>query len=239
MLSDQEKDRIRLEEKYRMEVREELSKAGRLSKALNFLNSNFASFLLSTVIVGGLSFLYNYQREQVKKDEESYRLFTEVQHRLKTLEKVADTLKEYQSKDIYLAFHGSSIENDPSIQAKYFNFRSYYYEYRTASLLKLLDELRRHRESTGLNNLRKALVAANPEIVNLGQEWFYTVNFQHFLPKRARIRKDQANRSYIIENGQRKYLNSSDKVQKLWYVGNRSTIQTLKQAITGYQKEAY
>jgi hypothetical protein len=59
MLEDNDKLRIQLEEEYRREIRERLeAKPARSSRLWSFLNSAFALWLLSTVVVGMVGFVY-------------------------------------------------------------------------------------------------------------------------------------------------------------------------------------
>ena len=68
-------DRIKKEEIYRNEVRSNLEKEGkpstRLEKSWGFVNSPFMLWVLSTVIVGLVSFGYTRYQERMKKEEEN------------------------------------------------------------------------------------------------------------------------------------------------------------------------
>lgn len=74
MLSDSERERMRLEESYRHEVRTQLAGSGpksRRSAAWAFLNSSFALWLLSAVFITGAGALFT--RYQENREEEASR----------------------------------------------------------------------------------------------------------------------------------------------------------------------
>ncbi|UII20846.1 hypothetical protein [Fulvivirga ligni] len=58
MLNQSDKERIKAEEIFRNEVRKELEQGKKNSKFWVFLNSSFGIFILSSVLIGGLSFGY-------------------------------------------------------------------------------------------------------------------------------------------------------------------------------------
>jgi phosphate/sulfate permease len=74
-LTESEMDRIKKEEIYRNEVRSNLEKEGkpstRLEKSWGFVNSPFMLWVLSTVIVGLVSFGYTRYQERMKKEQEN------------------------------------------------------------------------------------------------------------------------------------------------------------------------
>ena len=122
MLSEEEKHKIILEERLRLEVRKELQNQSiKQNRTIAFFNTNLGLFLLSTVLVGGISFWYDYLRDKeierieqldLKKEQlfTKNKLLDEVVHRFKILKLATDTLVEYKSKDIYLALKGNSKE---------------------------------------------------------------------------------------------------------------------------------
>lgn len=244
MLSEEDKNRIVQEEKYREEVRQQLkAPTKKSSKIMSFLNSNFASFLLSTVIVGGISVLYSNHQEALKKIEKDAivqkernlskrQVKLELAHRLQTIANLSDTLVDYKSKDVYLAFHGSSIGNDPNIKARFFNFRSHYEKYASYNIFQLIDEVQQYDDEKDYSKLKEAAVAIQADIVDLGQEWFYTINGRKTLPKRIQIHKNKMNGVfyYRIDNVL-KTLETKDSFSKRWYIGDRKSVQLLNDRI--------
>lgn len=247
MLTEDDKNRILQEEQFRVEIQRQLKAPPRKGAGfINFLNSNFASFLLSTVIVGGLSFLYsNHQENLAKIERESAdriernriitQLETEMAHRLKTMATLSDSLVQYKSKDVYLAYLGASVGNDPSIQATFYNFKSYYDEYASYSLLKLIDELQKWNKTNDYSKLKNSIIAVNSDIVDLGQEWFYLVNSNTSLPKRVEILRNSQDGVYFYRiNGELTKLRPQDKFKKIWFIGDRSSVKTLLKEINVY-----
>jgi len=90
MLTETEKEKIRLEEEYRFEIRSQLQEARKerafKSKVWSFLNSGFGLWLLAAVLITGAGSLYTqYQhaREERLKDKELIeRLDLEISYRL-------------------------------------------------------------------------------------------------------------------------------------------------------------
>ncbi|HYX72818.1 MAG TPA: hypothetical protein VE732_08605, partial [Nitrososphaera sp.] len=75
MLTEDEKEKIKLEEEYRFEVRNQLQTANQKesSNLWSFLNSSFGLWLLSAIFITGAGFLYtNYQNSRAEslKNEE-------------------------------------------------------------------------------------------------------------------------------------------------------------------------
>jgi hypothetical protein len=184
MLTEEEKQRIQLEETYRNEVQKELS-TDKKSGFLTFLNSNFGAFILSTVIVGGFSFLYNQHRDKLEKQQitlikQQQRLDyqrdlrNELVHRLEVIETINDTLYDFQFVDFQLAYWGTTIANDPKIKAQYFNFKSFNEKYDKWSLIRIVDELYLvENDSTHLliENLRNELNKNYNTVKFLGEQW--------------------------------------------------------------------
>lgn len=244
MLTEEEKQRIILEEKFRNKIKKELETkpSGKLN-ILKFLNSNFGSFMLSTVIVGGISFAYNLHQESLDKIEKERieiqinetkkgKLFTELAHRLATLKTLKDSLKVYQSKDIYLAYHGSSIGNDPSINATFYNFKSYYPEFSEFSALKVLDELISVDKINNYSDLRNRIINVNSDIVNLGQSWYYQINSRKSLPKGVEIYFNKVRRTHYYKiEGKPVDLKPGDTFLKIFFIGNSISIKDLVKEI--------
>lgn len=254
MLSEEEKNKVRAEETYRMEVRQQLEASEpqkKRNKIIGFLNSNFGSFLLSTVIVGGISFLYTNHQEELRKMEEARlqaqanlliqdRLQTELYHRLNTISTITDTLAEYQSKDIYLAYHGASVGNDPLIKASFYNFKSHYLEYSTWSIIRLISELQKYDSSPSLERLKSLFQKINSLIVDYGQEWFYVTSKNKALPKRVKILErrlppdGRPAYTYNIE-GTEYILQPKDAPwRKVWHLDRTETIDELMEVIRDF-----
>ncbi len=71
MLSESEKEKLRSEEIFRDEVRKSLGTKPKGSSAFwRFLNSSFGIFILSTIVVGGLSFTYKEWQNNVRNARE-------------------------------------------------------------------------------------------------------------------------------------------------------------------------
>jgi hypothetical protein len=69
MLTEEDKNRIRLEEIYRQELRQQLKpNSSRRERTLAFLNSAFFLWFLSTVLIGTVSFLYT--RWDIRREDE-------------------------------------------------------------------------------------------------------------------------------------------------------------------------
>lgn len=184
MLTEEDKQKIQLEETYRNEVQKSLS-VNKKSGFLNFLNSNFGAFILSTVIVGGISFLYDQHRDKVRKQqiaiiEEQQRfnqqkdLRNELVHRLEVIETINDTLYDYQFVDFQLAYWGTTIANDPKIKAQYFNFKSFNEKFDTWSLIRIVDELYQVEDEnklTLIEDLRNELNNNYNTVKFLGEQW--------------------------------------------------------------------
>ncbi|MEQ9309331.1 MAG: hypothetical protein RLN90_07740 [Balneolaceae bacterium] len=237
MLSEKEKNRILLEEQYRSEIKKKLDKDSKEKfNFFSFLNSNFGSFLLSTIIVGSISFIYNNHQDNIKNEEIRSKLFTEFSHRLNTLESITDTLSEYQSKDIYLAYYGSNIGSDPKINASYYNFRSYYPEYSDYTIIKVLDELSKFDNDNRFIKLKTSLIEASPVIINLGQSWFYQINSSVNLPNNVAIKFNSIQETYYYSiDGNLNILDNNDSFKRLWYVGNSDEVYSLSKIIEEFR----
>ncbi|PSR56069.1 hypothetical protein AHMF7605_22485 [Adhaeribacter arboris] len=104
MLTPEEKERIRQEEIYRQEIRLDLDKQ---QETINFkkwagwwkfVNTSFGIWLLSSVIVGAITFLYSENQkkytEESKKQAQIDRLSTEITSRLYELFYVSSEINE-------------------------------------------------------------------------------------------------------------------------------------------------
>lgn len=245
MLTDQEKQKILLEEKYRNQVRNKLEKNNKKLSIWSFLNSNFGSFILSTVIVGLISIVYNNHRADITKQEKllqqvkidnqkESQLKTELNHRLNTIIKIADTLKPYEKNDIYLAYWGTSIGN--GIDANYYNFKSFYPEYANYPIVRLVHEIIKYDSSEKYIQLGYQLENLNQTIIDLGQTWYYKITYKNnqikILPPNENIRNDN-NRN--IQFFRTKDGDIPTKNLKSWeryyYIDNIESIQNILKSI--------
>jgi hypothetical protein len=92
-LGEQERLRIRVEEIYREEVRKEITKPKTLSgRLLAFLNSPFGIYVLSSVLVAGVTYVYSQHKETLEKErskqEELTKLADEIAFRERQLDDV-------------------------------------------------------------------------------------------------------------------------------------------------------
>ncbi len=90
MLTEEEKTRIRAEEIFRLETRQELEaskpRPSRRERLWSLANSSFAVWFLSSVVVGGLTTAFTYHQssraEETRKAEIERRLDTEISNRI-------------------------------------------------------------------------------------------------------------------------------------------------------------
>lgn len=79
MLSDEERSRIRIEEVFRDEVRKSLQpRQGVGAKVFHFLDSSLGIFLLSSVLLTGLSSWYLSRSEQIRTAAANYESLREI-----------------------------------------------------------------------------------------------------------------------------------------------------------------
>jgi hypothetical protein len=94
MLSDSQKEQIRLEEMYRSEIRQSLAFPPKGNTAWSFLNSPLGLWLLSTVLIGLVT--WSYQRYQTSSEAARTKgrrlsaLVTEAGYRLHPIENMQD-----------------------------------------------------------------------------------------------------------------------------------------------------
>lgn len=152
MLSEDERERIRLEEEYRYELRRQMDGPGsRRAAVWTLLNSSFALWLLSAVFLTGVGTLYSRQQqahtEDVRRRETIERLDLEIAYRcariLSSLYELAtpDTshvLAEGRSAaDVERVLTGLRRRQAPDTESLYPEFARY-------ELPGLIAELRRH-----------------------------------------------------------------------------------------------
>ena len=183
MLTDSEKEKIRLEEIYRNEVRSELDKEKKVkqSRLISFFNTNLGLFILSTILLSGSAFVY--QLYESRKEELGKRelMENELRHRINTLQSLGDTLYWYQTTDIYLAFNGNSQAS--GLKPEYYNFQSVYQEFSNWPVTRLINEMLEIKSDSRLETILH-LFQKNQETVNhLRENWFLRLNSGTVLPK--------------------------------------------------------
>lgn len=158
MLSDSEKEKIEAQEVFRQEIRSDLEKKQRSSGLWKFLNSAFGIFLLSSVVVGGISFSYK-EWKNVKDAEEKLeqknerntqirsRLRAETVVRLGTIHKLKSGAKEYESLNVLLAFWGNAVRTDTSLGFQYYHLNALFSDYKEWTIFELLAELKIYETS--------------------------------------------------------------------------------------------
>jgi hypothetical protein len=121
MLTEIEKERIKLEEHLRFEIRTQLEKtnAKQVHPAVNFLNTNLGIFLLSSIFLSSFSWVYNEYKTnkdlRIKNQQEQTFLHYEIHQRYNVVEQLADTISEDTKKDVVGAVRGGfsySIRKD-------------------------------------------------------------------------------------------------------------------------------
>jgi hypothetical protein len=112
VLTDDDKTRIRLEEQYRKEVRDELApkKAGR-DKVLDFLNTAFALWLLSAIFLSGVGTLYTgWQKSRDEQRAKVEREAAEAKTRIEqSLAAQRDNNDAIQRLDLEISYRLSSV----------------------------------------------------------------------------------------------------------------------------------
>lgn len=169
MLLEEEKNRIRTEEIFRQEVRREIeaeiSKQSRGKKLWSVLNSSFALWFLSSIVIAGLTAVVTIHQknhsEYMQKTDIKRRLNTEITSRIKeALEALHLDIKRIDGGNVYPA---SSIynealhylDNNVTDGQKLFDF-SIYPEYRSRRFRSLIFELSPIVEKSELPQLRQA-----------------------------------------------------------------------------------
>ena len=121
MLTDTEKERIKLEEHWRFEVRTQLEKTNGkpVHSVVSFFNTNLGIFLLSSIFLSSFSWGYNEYKTnkdlRLKNQQEKIFLDYEIRQRIDLLQQMGDTISEDTKKDMVAAVHGGfdySIRRD-------------------------------------------------------------------------------------------------------------------------------
>jgi hypothetical protein len=108
MFSSKDKAHIRLEEKYRFNVRKQMEHLGRppkstLRKIIDLLSTTLGLWFLSTVAVGLITFGYTWfkesSQESMNRRTEARKLDLEIMYRLRVIKGALESLKSGQTKE--------------------------------------------------------------------------------------------------------------------------------------------
>ncbi len=113
MLSDTEKKKIYQEEMYRFEVKKQIEgDKPKRNKLVSFFNTNLGLFLLSSVLLSGLTFGYTIYSNNLKNRREEKilkaKLKQEINTRISYIESIAKVMMRENFPDISKAFMGSA-----------------------------------------------------------------------------------------------------------------------------------
>lgn len=237
MLTDKEKERIILEEKYRSEVRTKLEdKELKPNKFLAFFNSNLGIFLLSAFFITGLGKLYEIHESNILEEQKFNRLNSELVHRLNTLQNISDTMFMYQAKDVDLAFKGNAIASKLNVES--YNFRSVYSEYASWSCLRLIEQLLEIENSRKLKELHTLLKKNTFAFDHLSENWFDKLD-SIYLPYRQKfINKGNVNPheikwDYYLDKSLYSHI-SKNRPIRLFLINQTDDIKDLVEAIKNY-----
>jgi hypothetical protein len=169
MLEDKEKEKIRLEEEYRHEIRSQLSenRTKKPNKLWVFLNSNFALWLLAAIFVTWLGNVYTARQsvrneelkklefaraEQEKKEQTIERLDTEIGYRLSQIQIKLHSLSKIQYEGVSSKNERVKVGRVAAVlesvsQPPGSGYSAAYPEYSNYSLIALVAELRRFTEN--------------------------------------------------------------------------------------------
>lgn len=186
MLTEEEKLKILYEEQFRHKIKYRNEERVQNSKLIQFFNTNFGLFILSTILIGGITFIYGEYSDRQYELKEKKRLENELIHRFQTLQTLKDTLYWYQTVDIFLAFNGNVSSGD--LKPKYFNFKPVYQEYANWSVIRLAESVLEIQENDQLNSIVK-LINKNQERINhLRENWFLRLSSGQYLPKNVDVK---------------------------------------------------
>jgi hypothetical protein len=160
MMNDQDKERIRREEIYRQEVRQEIAESAQRKtfrkRIWAFMNSPLGLWFLSTVAIGMLTWSYSqWQANEAREKEDQQharRLYMEVVMRIKS---VGNLLANAQNKEQF--FGAMSILDNPTLGNLSF---SIFPQFRNRSVRSLLWELALLDKAKELDRIESAIGAA-------------------------------------------------------------------------------
>lgn len=242
MLSEDEKNKIMLEEQYRDEIRSQLENSDKKkwSHFLDFFNTNLGLFVLSTLLLSGTAFIYNFYEERQNQLNERERMKNELVHRFNTLQSLNDTLFWYQTTDMHLAFQGNSRAT--GLKVEYYNFHSVYQEFSHWPIYRLINQILEIQSDQKLEEILQ-LFERNEETINhLREHWFLKLNSGKVLPKRVPIRqgtKEVRGRKirydYYKENSQERVIIEKDRpITKMAKINENSDLISLIELLSEY-----
>jgi hypothetical protein len=147
MLSDEDKNRIRLEEEYRHEIRQSLTQGQKPKSLLGTLNgivdTKLGTFLLTTVLVGvfswGFSEWQTHRAEQLKKNEAVKRLTLELMHREAAISRLS--LNQFSEAEYHRAIAAATGNIEGKDILSSYAYRPVFPEYQERTLISLIYEL--------------------------------------------------------------------------------------------------
>ena len=251
-LSEQRKKILLEEEKYRLKVRKKLESTKRkLNRLVAFFNTNLGLFILSSVLIGGITGTYNLFKEWKKKKQTETALVNErifitskfldeVIHRFKVLQFANDTLLEYRSRDVYLAVQGNTVKN--GVKAQYYNFQSLYEEYGAWSIVRLMREYNKVEQDIENKNRIDAILSLlneNLDTLNHLSENFHIVTNRKMLPKGVKVEIiKKTGRNYYKINEVIYYFENGERVtRKIFKLNKNQSIEELVEKIKEFLKE--
>ena len=168
MLSEEEKGRIRTEEIFRAEVRRELEgkePSSRAKRFWTFLNSSFALWFLSSVVLAGLTTaVTSYQAkrsERLRKAQIERRLDTEISSRigltLRTVRLERAKIASGQAQPPGTAYGNAESYLDNSFPNTSWDF-SIYPEYKARTFRSLVSELTSIADPSEQPDLKEAIL---------------------------------------------------------------------------------
>ncbi|POY35490.1 hypothetical protein C3K47_15640 [Solitalea longa] len=111
MLTEQDMLRISEEEKFRLQIRNELEQKNK-NKAISFLNTPLGIFFLSSVLLSGMTWAYTTYTNYLTNKKESNRMYYEVSNRCFQVRKMDSICNSDDLSKIRSALFGySNVEN--------------------------------------------------------------------------------------------------------------------------------
>jgi hypothetical protein len=182
-ISEEDKKHIREEEIYRNEIRKNLEKPKNKSeKMLNFLNSAFGIFLLSSIFLTGLTSGYSYIKDKIDieriKQTKINHIDLELSYRTSVLQWILDDKFDYHELH---TVRGALIGSSERIRdyGKVGYFAPVFLEFKDRSMVGLMLELE------DLENMNNSKVALARQAASQLTRWFTMKNL-HMINKRSR-----------------------------------------------------
>lgn len=179
MLTDEEKQRIKSEEIYRDEIRKKLNENEQISKFWKFVNSSFGIWLLSTVVVGLIVYLYNDSKLQNEISANNaatiQKLETEASNRLQQFKLALSNQQAskiyYQKEDLVYMIDGDLVKNGTLSSEKPIYIFPEYKERTMNSLLYEIERLSVDKKSiSNILEARKLLTDIQSSLLKMEDE---------------------------------------------------------------------